>query len=165
MVKTADFSRLSANWAEWATRVGLPNVSTSLSCDDCEIVFRSEDYSTHLREDNNWWVIDTVDDRGQRNNGAAKFSTFELVEKYLIWRWVGLARSDLASGRLGADLYKKGYAPGIEVSQVDAAWVKLCLIGDCAVIISGTATIFSHIMKMSVDEIEEIARETNWRRY
>jgi hypothetical protein len=158
MVKAEDFSRLSANWTEWAARAGLTGVSTSRSCADCKIAFRSEDYSVHLRDDDNWWVIDTIDDRGQRNNGAAKFSTFELVEKYLIWRWVGLARSDLASGSLGADLYKKGYAPGIEVSQVDAAWVKLCLHGDCAILISGTATIFSHIMKKGVDEIERIAR-------
>jgi len=153
-----DFSRMSATWAEWAPKSGLADVSTSRSCADCKISFRSEDYSVHLRDDDNWWVIDTIDDRGQRNNGVAKFSTFELVEKYLTWRWVGLARSDLASGSLGVDLYKNGYAPGIEVSQVDEAWVKLCLHGDSTILIVGTATIFSHIMKKSVDEIEEIAR-------
>lgn len=153
-----DFSRLSAAWTEWAPKAGLADVSTSFSCDDCRIVFKSNDYSVHLRQDQNWWVIDTVDDRGQRRNDEARFTTLSLVEKYLIWNWVTLARSSLASGALGADLYRLGYAPGIEVSQVDAANIKLSLDGDCAILVIGDATIFSHLMKKSVDEIEEIAR-------
>jgi hypothetical protein len=158
MVKMGDLSRLSAAWAEWAPKAGLTDVSTSLNCEDCKVVFKSNDHSVHLRDDDGWWAIDTIDDRGQRQSNVAKLSTFELVEKYLVWRWVSLGSSSLASGPLGADLYRRGYARGIEVSQLDAAWVKLCLHGDCAIIISGTATIFSHIMKKSVSELEAIAR-------
>jgi len=155
-----DFSRLSANWVEWASRLGLPDISVSTDCHDCRILFSSKDYSVHLRYDGTWWVVDTVDDRGQRSNDDAKLSTFDLAEKYLIWRWVTLARSSLASGPLGADLYRQGYAPGIGVSQVDDAHIKVCLHDDCAILIVGTATIFSHIMSKSVDEIEQIARGT-----
>jgi hypothetical protein len=154
-----DFSRLSINWIEWASRLGLPDISVSTECDDCQILFRSKDYSVHLRTEGTWWVVDTVDDRGQRSDVDAQLSTFDLAEKYLTWRWVTLARSSLASGTLGADLYRQGYAPGIEVSDVDGAHIKLCLQGDCAIIIDGIATIFSHIMLKSVDQIEEIARQ------
>ena len=152
-----DFSRLSAAWTVWGPRAGLMEISTSFSCDDCMIAFKSDDYSVHLREDSNWWAIDTVNDRGQRRNDEANLSTFDLVEKYLIWNWVTFARSSLSSGWLGADLYRLGYAPGIEVSQLDAVNVKLCLHGDCAILVAGDATIFSHLMKKSVAELEEIA--------
>jgi hypothetical protein len=153
-----DFSRLSKSWTEWASQAGLSDISVSTDCDDCQIIFRSSDYSVHLRTEDNWWVIDTVDDRGQRIDGDAKLSTFGLAEKYLVWRWVTLARSSLASGPLGASLYKRGYAPGVDFSNVDNAHIELCLHGDCAILIAGTATIFSHIMLMSVDQIEHIAR-------
>jgi hypothetical protein len=36
---------------------------------------------------------------------------------------------------------------------------KLCLQGDCAILIVGTATIFSHIMLKSVEQIEQTARK------
>ena len=157
-----DFSRLSTNWVEWASRLGLPDVSVAADCDDCQILFRSRDYSVHLRREDDWWLVDTVDDRGQRSDADAQLSTFELAEKYLIWRWVTLARSSLASGPLGADLYRQGYAPGIEASEVDGAHIKLCLHGDCAILIVGTATIFSHIMLKSLDEIEQIARNPSY---
>jgi hypothetical protein len=154
----ADFSRLSANWVHWATASGLQDVSVSTECDDCQILFGSRDYSVHLRYDTDWWVVDTVDDRGQRSDADAKLSTFPLTEKYLIWDWISAARPSLASGSLGAELYKRGYAAEIQVADLDGAHIELCLHGDCAILISGTATIFSHIMLMSVDEIEEAAR-------
>jgi hypothetical protein len=154
----ADFARLSTNWTEWAARAGLSGATASTDCDDCAIIFRSSDYSVHLREAGNWWVIDKVDDRGHRNNEVAKFSTFELAEKYLVWDWVTLARSSLASGPLGTDLYRMGYAPGVEVSDADPANIEVRYGGDCGVLVSGDATIFSHVMKKSVAEIESIAR-------
>lgn len=153
-----DFSRLSENWTEWAARVGLSDISVSSDCGDCQILFSSNDYSVHLRNDGAWWVVDTVDDRGRRINADAKFSTFDLAEKYLIWRWVTLARSDLSAGPLGGDLYIQGYAPGITVSNIDDAHIQVCLSDDCAVLITGTSTIFSHLMLKSVDEILELAR-------
>jgi hypothetical protein len=124
-----DFSRLSTNWIEWASRLGLPDISVSTECDDCQILFRSKDYSVHLRCEDHWWLVDTVDDRGERSDADAQLSTFDLAEKYLIWRWVTLARSSLASGPLGADLYRQGYAHGIAVSDVDGAHIKAMLAG------------------------------------
>ena len=151
----ADFSRLSANWAQWAPASGLQDVSVSTECDDCQILFRSRDYSVHLRYDDDWWVIDTVNDRGQRADADAKFSTFPLTEKYLIWDWITAARPSLESGSLGAELYRRGYADGIEVADLDGAHIELRRGDDRAILISGTATIFSHIMLMSIDEIEQ----------
>jgi len=68
------------------------------------VCFRTDDHAVHLRTDNDWWVVDIVDDREQRRNAVAKVSAFDLAEKYLIWDWVTIANSTLASGRLGAEL-------------------------------------------------------------
>jgi hypothetical protein len=133
---------------------GLRDVSVSTDCDDCEILFKSRDYSVHLRYDGDWWVVDTVNDRGERTDGDAKLSTFPLTEKYLIWDWITAARPRLASGPLGAQLYKEGYAAGIQVADLDGAHIELRMDDDRAILISGTATICSHIMLMSVDELE-----------
>ncbi len=153
----ADFSRLSANWARWAPASGLQDVSVSTECGDCQILFRSSDYSIHLRHDGEWWMVDKVDDRGQRSDADAKLSTFPLVEKYLIWDWITAARPSLASGSLGAQLYKQGYAAGVQVADLDGAHIELRHGADSAILISGTAKIFSHIMLMSVDELEQAA--------
>lgn len=154
----ADFSRLSENWAEWAPASGLREAFVSTECDDCLVRFASRDASFHLRREGDWWLVDTIDDRGQRHDDDAKFSTFLLAEKYLIWNWVTAAKLSLATGRLGAELYRQGYAVGVEIAQLDGSHVELRLEGDIAVLISGTATTFSHIMLMSVDEIERAAR-------
>src|SRR4051794_21882145 len=149
-----DCSRLSSNWSRWAPMSGLRDVSVSTDCDDCEILFKSRDYSVHLRYDGDGWVVDTVNDRGERTDRDAKLSTFPLTEKYLIWDWITAARPRLASGSLGAQLYKEGYAAGIQVADLDGAHIELRMDDDRAILISGTATIFSHIMLMSVDELE-----------
>lgn len=152
-----DFSRLSHIWSVWAPKAGLTGVDISLNCDDCKIAFKATDYSVHLRNSSDRWAVDIVDDRGQRRNSVATFTCFVLAEKYLIWDWATLARSGLASGQLGADLYRRGYAPGIQVSELDKGNIQVCLNGDCATLVAGDATIFSHIMKMSLDAIVSIA--------
>lgn len=103
-------------------------------------------------------MVDTVNDRGRRRNGAAKLSNFALTEKYLIWDWATTARSSLASGALGADLARRGYAPGVNVSKVEGGY-EICLNDDCAVLSVVNATIFSHLMSKSVDDIERMGRE------
>ncbi|WP_256250524.1 hypothetical protein [Mycobacterium malmoense] len=150
-----DFSRLSANWYRWAPGMGGGNISVSTNCDDCEILFSSGDYSVYLRKDKSWWIVDTVNDRGQRRNGVAKLSNFELAEKYLIWDWATTARTSLASGPLGTDLARQGYAPGVKVSKVESGY-KICLNDDCAILSVVNATIFSHLMSKTVDEIERM---------
>lgn len=153
-----DFSRLSSIWSTWAPKAGLMGVEISRSPDDCEIAFKATDYSVHLRDGKDRWAIDTIDDRGQKHSAVATFSTFGLVEKYLVWDWATLARSGLASGPLGADLYRLGYAPGIEVSELGEGKIQVCLNGDCAILVAGDATIFSHIMTKSIDELLDIAK-------
>jgi hypothetical protein len=152
-----DTSRLAKSWRQWAPSIGGGNVSTSTGCDDCETVFSSGDYSVHLRRDGSWWVVDTVNDRGQRRNAAAKLSSFDLAEKYLIWNWATTASSNLASAALGADLARLGYAAGVEISQVDRGH-QICVDNDCAILSLVDATIFSHLMIKSVDEIEQMVR-------
>lgn len=100
-----------------------------------------------------------VDDRGHKRKDVAKFSSFDLVEKYLVWDWATLARSGLASGPLGTDLYKLGYAAGVEVSELDKGNIELCLDGEWAILVVGDATIFSHIMLKSFDDLLEIASQ------
>ena len=153
----ADFSRLSTNWREWAPSLGGGDISVSTHCADCDVRFNSHDYSVHLHNDGSWWVVDTVNDRGQRRNGAARLSSFDLTEKYLIWDWATTARSDLASGALGANLARLGYAPGVAVSQADRGY-QICLNSDCAILSVVNATIFSHLMSKSVGEIEQMIR-------
>ncbi|CAG6915874.1 hypothetical protein PICSAR240_03871 [Mycobacterium avium subsp. paratuberculosis] len=150
-----DFSRLSVNWHRWGPAIGGGNIGVTTECEDCTIRFTSTDYSVHVREEQTWWVVDTVNDRGQRRNAAAKLSNFELAEKYLIWDWATTARSDLASGRLGADLAKQGFAPKIEVSKIDTKY-KICSGNDCAILSEVNATIFSHLIDKSVDQIERL---------
>lgn len=152
-----DFSRLSRDWIDWASAYSSSGGSVSTDCADCEILFSSSDYSVHLRTEDDWWLVDTVDDRGQRSNGEAKFSTFSLAEKYLIWNWASLADSRLASGSQGFDLYKRGYAEDVKVVDLAGYRVKVCFNGECAILFTGTATIYSHIMKKSAEEIERIA--------
>jgi hypothetical protein len=152
------FSRLSASWVEWTDRARMPGVAVSQACTDCAISFLAEDDSFHLRQENGWWLIDRVNDRGHRYNDIARLSTLDLTMKFLIWRWITNARSDLSSGRLGAALHKQGYAPGITVTDMNGTRAKLCLHDQCAVLSLSTATVFSHIMLMSVDELEQIGR-------
>src|ERR1700744_172814 len=151
-----DLSRLSANWLRWAPGMGGGNVSVSTDCADCVALFSTDDYSVHLRNEQDRWIVDTVNDRGRRRNGTAKLSNFDLTEKYLIWDWATTARSDLTSGPLGADLAKQGYAPGVNVSKVDTGY-EICLNDECSAILSiVNATIFSHLMSKSVDELERL---------
>lgn len=150
-----DLSRLSANWYRWAPRMGGGNVTVSTDCADCVVLFSTDDYSVYLRNEGHWWIVDTVNDRGHRRSGAAKLSNFDLTERYLIWDWATTARSDLASGRLGADLAKQGYAPGVDVSKVETGY-EICLNGECAILSVVNATIFSHLLSKSVDEIERM---------
>ena len=68
-----------------------------------------------------------------------------------------MANSTLASGPLGAELYRLGYAHGVAITELEAGNVELRSQNDRAILIVGTATIFSHIMQKSVEEILAIA--------
>ncbi len=153
-----DFSRLSANWVEWSNRAKLAAVAVSKECDDCEIEFSSRDYSVRLRRDGTWWTVDTVDDREQRHNDEAKFSNFELVEKYLIWTWANTARGVVGARRLGPPLYASGYSQDVEVVPITEGVAELRSNNGDAILLEPYATIFSHLMLKSIDDIEEMVR-------
>jgi hypothetical protein len=154
-----DFSRLSANWVEWSSIAQLSNIAVSMDCDDCEIAFTSSDYSVHLRNDGTWWIIDTVNDRGQRHNDTTKLSTFDLTEKYLIWTWGSSARGAVGAERLGPRLYSLGSSPEIEVLPIKEGIAELRSHAGSAVLMEPNATIFSHLMTKSVPQIEQMVRE------
>lgn len=153
-----DFSRLSANWFEWSNLARLGNISVSTNCDDCKIMFESSDYSVHLRNDGTWWIIDTINDRGQRHNDTAKLSTFELAEKYLIWNWASSARGVVGLQRLGPRLYAAGVNPDVEVIPVAEGVAEVRSSNGNAILMEPYATIFSNLMAKSVDEIEQMVR-------
>ncbi len=152
-----DFSRLSASWVEWSNRAQLTNPGVTTNCDDCEIAFTSDDYSVHLRHDDIWWIVDTVDDRGQRHSDTAKLSTFDLAEKYLVWSWASIARGVLGARRLGPDLYARGFSPDVEVIPVSEGISELQSQSGNAILMEPYATIFSHLMSKSIDEIEDLS--------
>ncbi len=154
-----DFSRLSADWFKWSGLAHLANVSVSTDCDDCEIMFNSSDYAFHLRYDGVWWIIDTVSDRGQRHNETAKLSTFELAEKYLVWDWASSARGIIGLQRLGPGLYSLGYSPDVDVTPITEGIAEIRSGSGSAILMEPYATIFSHLMSKSIDEIEDMIAE------
>ncbi|MGE2736080.1 hypothetical protein [Mycolicibacterium vaccae] len=100
-----------------------------------------------------------MDERGQRHDDIASFSTFDLAEKYLIWNWASLARSTIGAPQLGSELYAQGFNPKVQVHQLREGVYRLTsTVGD-AVVMGVPATIFSHLMSKSVDEVERMVRQ------
>ncbi|WP_234709693.1 hypothetical protein [Mycolicibacterium cosmeticum] len=151
-----DFAFLSQNWMKWSVRAGMKEAAASLDCDDCDASFVATDEAYHVRQEAGWWIVDRVNDRGKRYNNTAQLSSFELLEKYLIWTWASSARQDLASGRLGADLYALGYSPDVTVHEAREGFSKIDSDAGSAVLSVVKATIFSHLMLKSVGELERL---------
>ncbi|NIH93589.1 hypothetical protein [Mycolicibacterium fluoranthenivorans] len=151
-----DFALLSKNWMTWSARAGMQDPVVSLDCDDCDAAFVTADESYHVRQDGDWWIVDRVNDRGKRYNNTAQLSTFQLLEKYLIWTWASSARQELASGRLGADLYALGYSPDVTVQQAREGFAEINSESGSAVLSVVKATIFSHLMLLPLDELEQL---------
>ncbi len=154
-----DYSRLSTNWRKWTAISRLDEVSISRECDDCTIKFKATDYEFHLRQTESWWVVDTVNDRGQRHNDTAKLSTFELAEKYLIWKWGSMARGIVGAERLGPRLYALGYSHEVSVTQIAEGIAELHSPQGDAILMEPDATIFSHFIPRSIEDIEETLSE------
>ncbi|MGV0626237.1 hypothetical protein [Mycolicibacter minnesotensis] len=150
-----DYSRLAQYWRQWAPSFAGRNASVSTADDGSRALFRTDDYSVELYREGDWWIMDTIDDRGQRKKGAGKFSSFDLVEKYLTWDWGTSAYPALSSGPLGPDLYRLGYAPGIKVTELDHGY-EIESNANRAVLSWVNATIFSHLMDNSIDEMEKM---------
>jgi hypothetical protein len=152
-----DFTRLSEHWIKWTRLSRMTDVLISEADENCLIRFKSADETFSLRVEGAWWVIDEVDDRGHRYDETARFSTFELAEKYLIWTWGSVARSVLRADRLGLRLNSRGMAPGIIVVSTDREYVvELHAATGAAVLPLSRATIASHWMTLSIDDIEQM---------
>ncbi|MFV8320455.1 hypothetical protein [Mycobacterium sp. 23] len=155
----SDFSRLTSAWLEWTGAAGISDASVSFDCADCQILFRSTEEALHLRYDHNWWVLDEVDERGRRYHATARFSTLELAEKYLIWRWASIARTVRGAPQLGAELYKRGYSADVSLAPTEDEY-KTEVMSAAGNVILGEpdSTIFSHLILESVDEVERLVR-------
>ena len=152
-----DFARLSSNWLKWSTMIGIGGVAVSTECDDCDIAFLSDDNSIHLHHNDGWWVVDTVNDRGRRYDSIALLSTYELAEKFLIWRWASIARTSIGARQLGAELHSRGPMTTVEFVETSRDhFVELRTRDGRALVSDASATVFSHVMCMSVEEIESL---------
>ena len=152
-----DFGRLSSHWVKWSTMIGIGDVKVSTECEDCDIAFLSNDNSVHLRHTDGWWVVDAVNDRNQRYDDIASLSNYELAEKFLIWRWGSFARSAMGARQLGAELHSQGPLNRVEFLKTSRDYVvELRLNDDRAIVSEASATVFSHIMGTSVEEIENL---------
>lgn len=155
-----EFTKLTSSWIEWTGRAGMPGVSVSEDCADCTISFLSDDQSFHLRQKDGWWIVDRVDDRGQRHDDTAKFSTYDLAEKYLIWRWASTTRNALGVDSLGPDLYSRGYSQDVRLAPTDNEWrIELISPVGNAVLSQPNSTIFSHLMGKTLEQIEQMVRQ------
>ena len=135
--------------------IGMRNVSASVDRPDCEIAFVSDEGSVQLRHDEGWWAVDTVNDRGQHFDDVAQLSNYELVEKFLMWRWASLVRTATGAKQRGAELHAQGPSSGVEFVELPRDhFVELRLHDDRARVSSTSATVFSHVMRMSVEDIE-----------
>lgn len=151
-----DIARLSTSWLHWALLTGLTNVRVSDQHPDEEIRFTSDDHTVHVRRNEVWWVIDTIDDRGQLRRDTAKFTTYALLERYLIWQWASAARNVLRLPTIGPKLYALGHNPDVQFQPIDEGIYRLRTPEGCAVLMEPSATVFSHLMFKSIDEFEEL---------
>lgn len=154
------FSRLTRIWVDWAARIGMTKAAVSPAPTDTDVGFTSDDQSFYLREMSDWWSIDVVNDRGRRYTDTARFSTFELAEKFLIWRWGTLLRSALGAPLNGPELYASGPNAAVTFHPTDTEWFfELQSDAGRARLAEPSATIFSHLMSKSVDELEQMATD------
>lgn len=158
MTDGADFERLSANWNFWSGLAQFGDVSVSTSCPDCAVLFGSREYSVHLRHSGDWWSVDTVNERGSRQEDSARLSSFALAEKYLVWTWGSMARTVMQAPLLGPRLYALGFSPGVEAIPISPGTVEVRSPAGRAVLIEPYATIFSHLMDTSEEDIEQMLR-------
>jgi hypothetical protein len=154
------FTRLASAWHEWAGMTGVPDISISTECTDCQAVFTSREEAYHLRREGDWWVVDRVNDRGRRANNIAKFSNFESAEKFLVWRWGATARTVLGVQALGPELYKRGYSREVTLAPTDNEWkTEIKSAAGNAILDEPYSTIFSHLILKTLDDIEHIVRQ------
>lgn len=150
----ADFTRLSTDWTTWSNWMRMSNVSVTINSEH-EAYFKSDDDTFCLRKNSEWWLIDRINERGERHDDIGSFSTFELAEKFLIWRWT---RTVTNAPELGPELYARGMNPDIAVHPTDSEWrVELESDAGKARLAEPAATIFSYLMSTPTSQIEQRA--------
>jgi hypothetical protein len=148
---------LFSAWIRFTGLAGMSGASVGTDCADCQICFTADDGSFHLRQDPDWWVVDRINDRGKRYDGTAKFSTLDLAEKYLIWRWVSSTRIVSGAKPFGPELYSSGYSKDVSLKPTDDKWrTEVQSPVGSAVLFEPDSTIFSHLMSKSIDEIQQM---------
>ncbi|OBB36144.1 hypothetical protein A5752_17335 [Mycobacterium sp. 852002-51961_SCH5331710] len=77
-----------------------------------------------------------------------------------MWKWASVSRSAVGAKQLGAYLHSLGPAPGVEIVQTDREHVvELRGRTGRAILPMSQATVFSHVMPKSADEIERMVRQ------
>jgi hypothetical protein len=127
---STNFSRLSDRWCYWAPLAGLANTQVS-------------------------WAHS---DRGQLHIDSARFTTYDLVEKYLTWQWSSAARNALRRPRIGPKLYSLGHNSNVQFTPIKEGMFELRVPEGRAVLMEPAATIFSHLMRKPFGEIEELVK-------
>ncbi|APT13392.1 hypothetical protein BS641_00195 [Mycobacterium avium subsp. hominissuis] len=77
----------------------------------------------------------------------------------MIWLWANSARGIVGAPRLGPRLYALGYNPNIETIPIAEGVADLKSPNGQAILMEPYATIFSHLMLKSADEVEQMVRE------
>lgn len=155
-----EFTQLASAWVEWTSRAGMHGVKVSEDCADCSISFLANDQSFHLRQKNGWWLVDRVDDRGQRHDDIAEFSTFDLAEKYLVWRWASTTRNSIGAEPLGPHFYRQGFSENVTTAPTQNEWLtELSSPMGKAILPQPDSTIFSHVMEKSIEQINHMVRQ------
>ncbi|WP_146190924.1 hypothetical protein [Mycobacteroides abscessus] len=149
-----DFTRLSNDWTTWSNWMRMSNVAVSIDggSDAC---FKSDDDTFCVRKSGELWIIDRINDRGQRYDDIGSFSSFELAEKYLISRWAFTVTN---APELGPELYARGMNPDAIVRPTENEWrVELKSGVGNAFLGTPEAIIFSYLMFVPTEEIEQRA--------
>ncbi|MUL64173.1 hypothetical protein BOO86_06825 [Mycobacterium sp. CBMA 234] len=100
-------------------------------------------------------MLDETDDRGKKYVETAKFSTLELTEKYLTWKWASFARTIRGLPALGPQLYQQGFSGDVTVSPTSNEWRnEMTDSTGSAILPQPDSTIFSHLMPKTLSEID-----------
>ncbi|OBJ52955.1 hypothetical protein A9W95_19310 [Mycobacterium sp. 1423905.2] len=105
-------------------------------------------------------MLDEVDDRGKKYFRTAQFSTYELAEKFLIWRWSTTARTVRGLRPLGPHLYKRGYSTDVTLASTDSEFkTEVKSSAGSAILAEPYSVIFSHLMAKPLADLELMVRD------
>ena len=155
-----ELKTLTEAWVYWNSLAKVPEATVSTDCSDCLMSFVCADQSFHIRRDSDWWVVDSVDDRGTRYDDIARFSSAELLVKYLVWLWGSSARSAILLPSLGAQFFREGRSEAVTVIPGSSEWKFEIISAEGRAILSEPElTIFTHVACRPLGEINRMLCE------